>query len=174
MLADKIYRSLVEAMTPQDGTYICYDVPERDAQMIHASAMRCMPFGEHLPFNDLHCTVIYSKASDYIIPNPELLPETVMCRVKGLTWLGPPGAEDTLVMLLDSPELMKVNRDLLSEHDYVPTFSKYMPHISILKLDASLVKDYPDRDQMENAFLAEVGSVNISLHEPRSEKIKRD
>lgn len=91
--------------------------------------------------DEFHCTVIYAPERDNQLTKENVLrlrtPNAPEATVIGLEMFGP--NEDTLVLLLNSPELAQISNKWVQQ-GFKPTFPEYRPHITV-RTDTSATEE---------------------------------
>ena len=93
---------------------------------------------------DPHCTLIYSKkAFNGLIKTKN---NVYKAQFDKFTIFG----DDTLVAKLECPEMLKRNKELTEEYNFISDFDTYQPHITLMyKNGKSVIKSLPNLPNLE-------------------------
>ncbi len=109
-----------------EGVYISVDVSKDSIDRIH-EYMDVHLKDLECNRDEIHTTVIFSKKSH----KEEIKPKSYTAKgtSKGFAIFGK--ENDTLVIEIDSPELVARNQELVNQYDFVSDFDEYKVHLSL-------------------------------------------
>ena len=126
---------MVESVDYKNGIYCCA-LPSQETKDAIKSLCAAYDVPNPLKASDLHCTIIYSDKVDTDFESTPKYPKMLEAKFGGYEFFGED--KDTLVMLLDSPDLSARHKELMDKYDLNYSWDDYKPHIT-LSYDA---KDY--------------------------------
>lgn len=134
-----------------NGVYVAYKVnsPELREYQFNIGGLN-LP--EHLEQN-LHCTVIYSN-KEFI--GDVLLYNNITVKPKKLSLFGE--NNDILVLQVESPELIKINLELIKQHGFTQDWL-YSPHITLVhnfKGDINDIELFDKDIELVNMYIEEL------------------
>jgi len=77
--------------------------------------------------DELHCTLIYSQKPQQDLIQPKKY--TYKAKAIGFSLFGPD--KDTLVINLESEDMVKRNNELSKEYGFISDYDEYRPHITL-------------------------------------------
>jgi len=105
--------------------------------------------------SELHCTLIYSKKPHKNKINSE--DYKITAKFKGYEYFGE--NKDTLVVLLESEELINRNKFLVKEYGFISDFETYTPHVTLSynsTVDISTLPDIEFDVVLENEYVQDL------------------
>jgi len=130
--------------TKSSGTFIGVKLSPNSQELI-MDLIRKLKVPSSIKKEDMHVTLIYSKKG---FPNKEwnkndkLIINETATPIK-LDWLG--DDKNCLVLLLNSPYLIKRNKEITKKYGAISDYDKYHPHVTL----AYNIKDYTIPDNIK-------------------------
>ncbi len=134
---------IIESVEFKNGVYCCCN-PSQETKDAIKSFCAAYDVPNPLSAKDLHCTLIYSDKVDPDFESISTYDKPIEAKFKGFDLFGED--KNTLVILLDSPDLQARHKELMDKYDLNYSWDDYAPHVSLSydakDFDISKLDDY--------------------------------